>query len=64
MVLIDSGDLTSEQEARQLKLSGTHNYVILAGGELILARHGKAGLKYAVSSHVVTQNQPVKKAAN
>jgi rhodanese-related sulfurtransferase len=45
IVLIDSGDGTAEQQARLLRAGGTHNYVILAGGELILSRHGKAGLQ-------------------
>jgi rhodanese-related sulfurtransferase len=45
MVLIDSGDGTAEEEARKLKAGGSHNYVILAGGELILARKGQAGLQ-------------------
>jgi len=45
LVLIDNGDGTAEEEARRLKLGGNHNYVILAGGELVLARHGQAGLQ-------------------
>jgi rhodanese-related sulfurtransferase len=45
VVLIDDGDGTAEKEARLLKLGGNHNYVILAGGELILSRHGQAGLQ-------------------
>lgn len=45
VVLIDNGDGVAEEEARRLKISGMHNYVILAGGEMILARHGKAGLQ-------------------
>jgi rhodanese-related sulfurtransferase len=45
VVLIDSGDGTAEAEARRLKAGGTHRYLILAGGELILARHGQAGLQ-------------------
>jgi len=45
VVLVDNGDGTAEQEARMLKLGGTHGMVILAGGEMILARHGQAGLQ-------------------
>jgi rhodanese-related sulfurtransferase len=45
VVLIDSGDGTAEAEAHKLKAAGTHTYVILAGGELILSRHGQAGLQ-------------------
>ena len=45
VVLIDSGDGTAEKEARLLKSSGLNNYVILAGGEHILARHGQRGLQ-------------------
>jgi len=45
VVLIDNGDGTSEAEARRLKTGGTHSYAILAGGELILARKGQAGLQ-------------------
>ena len=50
VVLIDNGDGIAEQEARRLKISGVHNYVILAGGELILARHGQAGLQRNVAA--------------
>jgi rhodanese-related sulfurtransferase len=50
-VLIDSGDGTAEDMARKLKAGGAHNYVILAGGEMILSRHGEAGLqRHGVSS--------------
>ncbi len=45
MVLIDNGDGAAQAVARSLKASGNHRYVILAGGELILARHGQAGLE-------------------
>ena len=45
VVLLDSGDGTAELEARRFKLGGAHRYVILAGGEPILARHGEMGLK-------------------
>jgi rhodanese-related sulfurtransferase len=45
IVLIDNGDGASEAMARRLKASGNHRYVILAGGEKIIARHGQAGLQ-------------------
>jgi rhodanese-related sulfurtransferase len=45
IVLVDNGDGTSEKEARMLKAGGTHSYVILTGGELILSRKGQAGLQ-------------------
>ena len=54
----------SELEARRLKLGGTHNYVILAGGEMIVARHGQAGLEHAVAANVVTHIPPAHKAGN
>ncbi len=50
IVLVDDGDGTAEAQARQLKAAGTHNFVILAGGEAILARHGQAGLQRTASS--------------
>jgi len=56
VVLIDSGDGTAETEARKLKASGAHNYMILAGGEMILARHGQLGLER--SSSVSAVNAP------
>ena len=59
VVLIDDGNGDAEQEARLLKLGGTHNYVILAGGELILARHGQSGLQRSASAApVLTQIAP------
>ena len=54
IVLIDSGDGTAEQEARLLKIGGRHDYVILAGGELILSRHGQAGLQRNSASTAVS----------
>jgi rhodanese-related sulfurtransferase len=44
LVLIDQGDGTSEKMARILKNGGVKRYTILAGGDLILSRHGKKGL--------------------
>ncbi|HEX3624287.1 MAG TPA: rhodanese-like domain-containing protein [Verrucomicrobiae bacterium] len=45
LVLIDSGDGTSEATARLLKAQGNRHYVILMGGELTIQRKGKAGLE-------------------
>jgi len=45
LVLIDSGDGSAEAQARLLKAGGMHRYVILAGGEMILSRHGQGGLQ-------------------
>lgn len=45
MVLIDNGDGKAQAMARTLKANGVHRFVILAGGESILARHGRAGLQ-------------------
>jgi rhodanese-related sulfurtransferase len=45
LVLIDNGDGKAQAMARALKAGGVRRYVILAGGELTLARHGEAGLK-------------------
>ncbi len=61
VVLIDSGDGTAEQAARRLKSGGTHNYVILAGGELILSRHGQAGLQHhaAGATGVANKTSPL-----
>ncbi len=57
VVLIDSGDGAAEAEARKLKAAGAHNYMILAGGELILARKGQAGLDRASSVSAVTASK-------
>jgi rhodanese-related sulfurtransferase len=45
LVLIDNGDGAAQAMARTLKANGVKRYVILAGGELILARHGQPGLQ-------------------
>ena len=57
LVLIDSGDGTAQAMARTLKANGMNRYAILAGGELILARHGQAGLQRSSSgSRLLNQN--------
>ena len=43
MVLIDNGDGTAETTARQLRANGQRRFIILAGGEQIIARDGVAG---------------------
>jgi rhodanese-related sulfurtransferase len=58
VVLVDSGDGAAEIEARKLKAAGAHNYMILAGGELILARKGQAGLERSSSVSSVTAPKP------
>lgn len=58
VVLIDDGNGDAEREARLLKLGGTHNYVILAGGELILSRQGQPGLQRSASAAPVVTPMP------
>jgi rhodanese-related sulfurtransferase len=53
LVLIDNGDGSAETMARTLKANGVTRYVILAGGERILARKGRPGLGRAASTIVV-----------
>lgn len=50
LVLVDNGDGRAEAMARTLKANGVTRYVILAGGEQILAVHGQAGLQRIGSS--------------
>jgi rhodanese-related sulfurtransferase len=57
IVLIDSGDGSAESEARLLRLSGNNSYVILAGGEQILSRHGQAGLQHNAAGAAITGKQ-------
>ena len=66
LVLIDSADGAAEAAARALKGSGVKRYAILAGGELILARHGQAGSQRS-SAGIVGSGQnpaPVQGATN
>jgi rhodanese-related sulfurtransferase len=56
VILIDSADGTAQEAARALKAGGVRRYAILAGGELILARHGQPGMQRA-ASRVVPQYQ-------
>lgn len=57
LVLIDSNDGAAQKMARTLKANGVKRFVILAGGEEILARHGQAGLQRAAST--VIMRKPV-----
>jgi rhodanese-related sulfurtransferase len=57
MVLIDSGDGSSEATARLLKAQGIRNYVILIGGELTIQRKGKPGLERGGGGVSGTGNQ-------
>lgn len=50
LVLIDNGDGSAINMARALKANGNTRFVILAGGEQILAVHGQAGLQRIGSS--------------
>jgi hypothetical protein len=64
--LIDSADGAAEAAARALKGSGVKRYAILAGGELILARHGQSGSQRS-SAGIVGSGQnpaPVQGATN
>lgn len=45
LVLVDNGDGKAEETARALRANGATRFVILAGGEQILARQGQAGLQ-------------------
>lgn len=53
LVLIDNGDGAAQAMARTLKANGVTRYVILVGGEKILARKGRPGLGRAASTIVV-----------
>jgi rhodanese-related sulfurtransferase len=51
LVLIDAGDGKAQKMAQSLKAQGIKRYVILAGGEKILARHGQRGLERSSSGN-------------
>lgn len=50
-VLIDDGDGVAQKIAHRLKAAGIRRVVILAGGEQILRREGRPGLKRQVSGN-------------
>jgi rhodanese-related sulfurtransferase len=57
LVLIDSGDGKADEMARALKANGNKRFVILAGGEEMLARKGKTGLQRSGSVVTVSESQ-------
>jgi rhodanese-related sulfurtransferase len=57
MVLVDNGDDRARDIARQLRSTGERRCVILAGGELILARDGQPGLQ-RLGTGVTTSENP------
>jgi rhodanese-related sulfurtransferase len=61
LVLIDNGDGSAQATARLMKANGITRYVILAGGEPVLARKGRPGSGRAASTFVITRppNSPV-----
>lgn len=59
LVLIDNGDGTAEDMARILKANSIKRYVILAGGERILARKGQPGLQRSGSASRFTRPRPL-----
>ena len=63
LVLIDSGDGAAEATARRLKASGTRRYAILAGGDLVLSRHGQPGLQRAGSRATPPAQSPAPRGA-
>lgn len=50
LVLIDNGDGRARAMARTLKANGIRRFVVLAGGEKVLAVHGQPGLERIGSS--------------
>ena len=59
LVLIDNGDGAAQEMARKLQAGGTKRFVILAGGELILARQGQPGLqRSSAGTHSTTTLPP------
>jgi rhodanese-related sulfurtransferase len=53
LVLIDNGDGAAEREARALKANGIKRFVILLGGEEMIARKGQPGLQRAGSTVIM-----------
>jgi rhodanese-related sulfurtransferase len=64
LVLIDNGDGQAQEVARTLKANGVKRYVILAGGELILSRHGQRGLQRSGSTTQLPNQTPAPKATS
>jgi rhodanese-related sulfurtransferase len=57
LVLIDNGDGSAQAMARDLKANGVTRFAILAGGEQIIARKGRAG-SGRTSSTIVVHRPP------
>ncbi len=57
LVLIDNGDGSADEIGRALKANGNKRFVILAGGEEMLARKGKAGLQRSGSVVTISESQ-------
>src|SRR5688572_22411235 len=55
LVLIDNGDGSAQATARLMKANGITRYAILAGGEPVIARKGRAGSGRASSTFVITR---------
>ncbi len=55
LVLIDNGDGLAQETARALKANGIRRFVVLAGGEEIIARRGESGLQRVGANFVVQQ---------
>jgi len=60
LILIDADDISARETARALRANGQRRFVILAGGESILARHGQKGLQR--SSSTLSFKKPVSPA--
>jgi rhodanese-related sulfurtransferase len=60
LVLVDRGDGTAQQMARTLRANGITRFVILAGGEDIIARQGQSGLQRSSTSATVNGPIPTK----
>lgn len=58
LVLIDNGDGSAQEAARALKANGNTRFVILAGGEEILARKGESGLQRSGTTITVQKPSP------
>jgi rhodanese-related sulfurtransferase len=58
LVLIDNNDGKAAAMARTLKANGIKRFVILAGGETILARKGQSGLQRTGSTIILRKPSP------
>src|SRR5581483_11994292 len=53
LVLVDNGDGSAEVMARTLKANGNKRYVVLLGGEEMIARKGKPGLQRTSGTMII-----------